>query len=177
MSDDWLAAANEERVWTYPLPARIKRPTAKGAGMARTCLRVAASGPDVEYKSCAGTVYVSLGYHRKGAGKKLPKALWVISRADECHTFCTSERRGWCDPDDQRWAVGKDAKRELGVGGERLAFFPRPTNTHDAWHGYPVSGKRGAAHRRRPPDEIVHQWYEEGWISFTTHERLIGGRL
>ncbi len=144
--------------------------------MAKNCHRVQASGSDVEYESCYGTPYLSLGYHRTPASTAHPKSLWVISRPDECHTFCTSERHDWVN-DDARWSVSKDAQRKIGAGGERLAYFPSRSNDHDPWHGYPVSGKRSAPHRRRPPDAIVQQWYAQGWISFTTHERLLGGRL
>jgi len=145
--------------------------------MARACRRVAAHDTDVEFESCLSTTYMSLGYHRSKATTKHVKAIWAIQRADECHTFCTSERSGWSDADGNRWAVSKDAARKLGVAGERLAFFPKRSNAHDPWHGYPVSGRKRAPQRRRPPDEIVHRWLQEGWISFTTHERLIGGRL
>lgn len=149
----------------------------EGEDVTRQCRRVAVHGENVEYESCLGTGYLSLGYHRSKAPKKHPKALWAIPRADECHTFCTSEGHGWSDDNGDCWAVAMDARRELGRNGERVAFFPEPTNDHDPWHGYPVSGRRSAPNRRRPPDGVVNQWYQEGWITFTTHARLIGGRL
>ncbi len=103
--------------------------------MARQCHRIAAHRQDVEYESCVGTPYMSLGYHRSPSPKKHPKALWLLARADECHTFCSAERHGWTDPVGDHWAVGKDAAREMGKNGERVAYFPARSNSHDPWHG------------------------------------------
>jgi len=146
--------------------------------MPRTCHRVAAHGRDVEYASCAGTAYLSLGYHRGRTTTAREKTLWIIPRADECHVFCSTEAPGSTDMNGDAWAISKDAARVFGENGERFAFFAKPVNAPtDPWHGYPVSGRKKAVTRRRPPDDVVAHWLQSGWISFTTHERILGGRL
>jgi hypothetical protein len=125
-----------------------------------------------------GNTVLSLHYHRSPSGThKGKKALWAIARDDECHTFCEAEIGKWSDAQGNYWAVSVDARVVLGRNDERLAFFDEPVNTPDPWHGYPVSGRRGSPARRRPPDELVACWLEQGRISHVAYERIITGRL
>jgi hypothetical protein len=101
----------------------------------------------------------------------------MIGRPDECHYFCIGNLSSWNDKDGNCWAISKDAQNILGTRGERVAFYQTPGNNRDPWHGYPVGGRRGLPIRRRPPDDVLRQWRDMGWITKVTFDRLIGGRL
>lgn len=139
----------------------------------RKCIQVRVEASGIIYRSCSATSYLSLAEHRGPSDTKHAKSVWKLSRPDECHTFCISELHGWLDKDGHRWAVASDGDGDLGTRGERLAFFWSPANQHDPWHGFPVSaGRRGMTFHRRPPDELIQKWEDDGLISFVTSQRL-----
>jgi hypothetical protein len=143
----------------------------------RVCTQESVSSSGITFRSCNGTEYISLNYHRSPSGTTYKKSIWDIPRPDECHFFCIGSILLWKDDGGNCWAIGKDAEVVMGTLGERLAFFPRPTNQTDPWHGFPVGGRRALPVHRRPPDGLLRQWLESKWITKTTYDRLLGGRL
>ena len=143
----------------------------------RSCRKIAVTGDGIEFISCAKSLYLSRHDHRSVTGTKNPKSIWQLSRANECHTFCGAQLQQWSDKDGDYWAVARDGQEDFGTRGERVAFFDAPVNNTDPWHGYPVGGKRGLPIQRTPPDELIERWYNNGWISYVTFSRLMGGRL
>jgi hypothetical protein len=151
--------------------------SSSGEIMQRRCTKQRIDPSGVHYLSCSGALYLSLNYHR-GSGKgRRGKSIWAIGRDAECHTFCEAEIGKWSDARANYWAVSVDARVQLGKNGERLAFFDAPVNVTDPWHGYPISGRPGSPTRRRPPDELVGRWLDEGRISYVTYDRILTGRL
>jgi hypothetical protein len=143
----------------------------------RTCHQEAVTRDGINYISCKGSRYLSLNYHRSPSGTTHLKSIWLIERADECHTFCEAEIFKWSDSEGNYWSVSKDAQVELGTRGERVAYFDKPQNSGEPFHGYPVGGRRGLPSIRKPPNDILGLWMETGRISYVTYSRLMGGRL
>jgi hypothetical protein len=83
----------------------------------------------------------------------------------------------WSDGNGNYWATSHDATLILGTRGERFALFDAPTNHIDPYHGYPASGRRDSANRKRPPDRLARRWLDEGHISHVTYQRILTGRL
>lgn len=149
----------------------------QAAVVSRVCRQTRVTADGIEFVSCNDSLYISLNYHRSVTSTTHRKSIWILSRPDECHTFCEAELRSWQDAKGDYWAISEDGKIEFGTLSERVAFFDSPQNVTDPWHGYPVSGRKGMPSRRRPPDIIIELWHSTGWISYVTYARLIGGRL
>jgi hypothetical protein len=143
----------------------------------RTCHQVEVTSDGINFITCKGSRYVSLNYHRSSSGTSHQKSIWLIARADECHTLCLAEIFGWLDSDGNYWSTSKDAQVELGTRGERVAFFGRPQNAGDPFHGFPVGGRHGLPAMRKPPSDMIKLWMDAGWISYVMYSRLMGGRL
>ena len=112
---------------------------------------------DPVYETCVPpATYQALHYHRPSSAFP-DKSKWAISQDEECHTFCVSTDRDWTDDAGSRWYVDGSGE-ELGTARERVAKFPRPSNTRDPWHGYPVSGRTGSVATLPVPREILTTW-------------------
>ena len=148
-----------------------------GVPTPRTCVQEGVSNSGVTFRSCNGAQYLSVNYHRSPSDTTYQKSIWKIPRHDECHFFCIGNISCWIDSGGNRWSISKDAGVVMGTRGERVAFYQQPVNQTDPWHGFPVGGKRALPMRRRPPDTLLRQWRESGWISAVTYDRLLGGRL
>lgn len=140
------------------------------------CEKVRTDSDGIMYRSCAGTSYRSVNYHRSPSGTRDTKSIWSISRHSECNIFCESEQKSWSDTDSNRWSVAGEKAQDFGTEGERLAFFPTPTNNTDAWHGFPVL-RRGRRPFRCPPDELLTKWLSEGRISYVDQQRILKARF
>jgi hypothetical protein len=143
----------------------------------RTCRRTGVTSDGISFISCNGSRVLSLNYHHSASGTSHPKSIWLVSRLEECHLFCEAEKFGWSDLNGNYWAVSEDAEIQLGSRGERIAFFSKPQNDGEAFHGFPVGGRRGLPTIRKPPDAILDLWLETERISYTTYARLMEGRL
>lgn len=129
----------------------------------RICVTSSAGARDPLYETCVPPDrYQSLHYHRTRASRQ-DKSHWNLSAGDECHSFCESTDHGWTDSTGSRWYVDANGK-EIGTSHERVATFPAPSNTTDPWHGYPVSGRRGADMSRPVPAEILEIWSTQGTV-------------
>lgn len=142
----------------------------------RSCKQTKVDNDGIHFASCQRTSYLSLNYHRSRTSTTNQKSLWQISREDECHTFCTAESKVWRDPQGNYWSVADSKASDFGTMGERLAFFPLPSNAEDSWHGFPVTTRRGVASNKWPPDDLVDKWHESGRISYTESQRILTRR-
>ena len=121
--------------------------------------------------------YLSLTKHRptsKGPGNKW--AASVLPR-DEYSIFSRSFVNGWQDDSGHLWGVEQDLVA-FGSNGECLAKFPRRSNVHDPWHGYPVSAtdpKRSREHR--PAPSLVRCWIDADVISKPQGARIRRGKV
>lgn len=135
---------------------------------------VQAGQPGIEFgPNGSGKRYLSLYAHR---GANYRKSMWAMPPPEEYRVFCSSDYGNWSDHGGNLWGIDDGGNTVLGLRGERLSKFPRPTNATNPWHGYPVSpmedGDRGA-----PPDLLVERWISTGVVSRTIGRRIQRGRL
>lgn len=151
--------------------------TTSATASTRSCSQTAVVADGIQFSSCQATPYLSINYHRSASGTKSEKALWNIARPEECHVFCTAEFHSWQDWLGNHWAVAASGEPDYGTQRERLAYFPKPANSADTWHGYPVDSRRGSKLRHAPPpDDLVRKWHESGRISFVDQQRILRRR-
>ena len=140
----------------------------------RRCRQGNISNDGLEFTACEGTPYLSLDYHQPFSQLRHVKSIWLLSRVDECHAFCEARLSHWSDQAGNYWTVTKDGdKRLLGDRGERMAFFPAPSDETDTWHGFPVGGGKDALpFKQRPPADLVQRWTQEQRISRVNRARI-----
>lgn len=144
--------------------------------MGKGCQQVQVDADGIRFTSCSDSEYISLHYHRSSSGTKAKKSCWIITRIDECHSFCDAEINQWIDPQGNLWFISEDAEVILGASTERIAFFDKPVNGGDPWHGYPVTSRRGFGHAK-PPQILLDRWLKDGRISSVIYDRIMGGRI
>ena len=111
------------------------------------------------------------GSHTKGTrgGKK---KLWDIPQNGQYYVFNYGDEQDWFDTIARGVVSFLDGCKEvLGKNGQRLAFFPKPANESDPWHGYPIGSDE------MEDDDLVELWYKEGYITYTTQQRILRGDL
>ena len=153
-----------------------KAHSAMGVRMGTQCAQVRVETHGILFSSCRSVSYLSINYHQSTTGTSNPKAIWAITRKQECDTFCESEVAQWIDASGNLWYISPDAQAILGTSKERMAFFDSPVNANDPWHGYPVSSRRGFGHAK-PPHALLDSWLKNGRISKVTYDRIMGGRI
>jgi hypothetical protein len=104
---------------------------------------------------------------------------WSASCSPACEydIFCDSEDNNWRDSRPHLWGL-QQGLAEIGQSGERIAKFPAPQNTTDAWHGYPVSAldpRREFEHRPEP--NLVLRWRLAGLIDEVDQARINRGKV
>ncbi len=102
-----------------------------------------------------GREYLCASRHRDW--KHPDKSTWLqsIVEQDESDFYEASENAGW-NVDGVHWWTSKDSTLKLGTANQRLAFFPKPTNTTDPAHGYPVTTYRNKDYT--VPESIIQKW-------------------
>lgn len=120
-----------------------------------------------------GKKYLSVYYHR--AMRPTHKSTWSpsVSPTQEYHVFWCADCGDWLHVDGSLWGIADRGNAELGTRGQRLCFFPRPSNTTDVWHGYPLSPADDG--RDPPPDSLVDKWENDGTVTRTWASRLRRG--
>jgi hypothetical protein len=116
-------------------------------------------------------MYISLYYHRNPhLGKHKSRWSKQVSQSAEYLIFVNADNRDWTASQGHYWGV-RDKGDTLGSDGERIAKFPRTTNSSDPWHGFPVSPADEPDHK--PPDAIIFRWHEEGFINRALRQRML----
>lgn len=96
------------------------------------------------------------------------KTRWTIPQHGQYYVFNYADERDWLDELARGlFSFCNKCNDVLGENGERLAFFPKPTNESDPWHGYPVFSEE------IQDKELVEKWNEAGEIDVTTKQRLL----
>lgn len=112
--------------------------------------------------TASGKTYLSMYAHRQPGNRK---STWSgsVPPVDEYGIFAAADAGGW-KADGHYWGVRDESGSALGMGGERLAKFPRNRVPIAPWHGYPVSAStsRGASF---PSDRLVERWIEQGTVT------------
>ena len=109
--------------------------------------------------------YHGASIHSTRGGRK---TRWSIPQNGQYYVFNYADERNWMDEKARGlFSFYNKCYTELGENGERLAFFPEPTNNNDPWHGYPVFS-----------DEIedmslIEKWADEDERDMTIMQRLL----
>jgi hypothetical protein len=126
-----------------------------------------------------GHKYRPMSYHGVKAKKSKDKSRWNHPVYAEYHVFNLADEhdgnigsdgiidRRWVDDDGKGlYSLVDDCKVILGKDNEeRFAYFRKPINTSDPWHGYPVDGLEIG-------EELIEYWYKKKIITESTYLRL-----
>ena len=124
-----------------------------------------------------GHYYQPAPYHNPSAQKRNDKTRWILNQSQQYEVFEIADtplggKTCWMN-DDQSGLYGMlDSCNEiLGKDNdERLAFFPKPSNQTDSWHGYPTDSDNLG-------DELIDFWHEQNLITDITYARLLRHQL
>lgn len=119
--------------------------------------------------------YISMHQHRQGGHQSRNR--WSASPVEEYALFATSHTAQWTCQERHNWAVSHGLM-PIGTNDECVAKFPRPSNSDDDRHGYPVSAqdhKRQWEHR--PPPDLTSAWVASGLISELQKNRIDKGKV
>lgn len=130
-----------------------------------------------------GHKYKPASYHGYKAKKTKGKTRWKYPVAAEYHVFNLAdehtEEMGADGIVDKRWinddnsglySMVDGCKEPLGIGEERLAFFPQTRNPNDPWHGYPIDSSNLGPN-------LVEHWYQSNLIDQNVYLRLLKRKL
>ena len=82
--------------------------------------------------------YKPVGYHNRGAAKRVDKSKWRLKLNEQYEVFRLADEGDWMDAESEGlYSIVDKGKEVLGENSERIAFFPKPQNDADPWHGYP----------------------------------------
>lgn len=121
--------------------------------------------------TAVGHHYKPIGYHNRVAAHRDEKNKWCLKRNEQYEVFRLADEENWLDDaPDGLYSIVDNGREVLGEKGERVAFFPKPQNENDTWHGYPKSN---------PPisDGLIERWYGEHVIDGIVYKRLMGHKL
>lgn len=106
----------------------------------------------------------------KKRGLNQSKSHWIYTGDGQ---FCVFDD---ADENDRRADAGllgldiEDKKlNQLGQDGEKVAFFPRPQNNTDPWHGHPCTMEKVGDDF----DEIITTMHQNEMINKSTYNKLI----
>jgi len=120
-----------------------------------------------------GHYYKPLRYHGRSAQPRAGKSRWCIKEGEQYLVFRPASEGDWSS---ERCAglfgIMRNGSVVLGSEGQRLAFFPEPTNKTDPWHGYPAT-----CADRQPGTDLIDRWASSGIITEHVRRKLEGGRL
>lgn len=116
----------------------------------------------------SGKMYLCARWHR-GAGSPAHKTSWIIPEAEEYAVFCCADDQVWRDKPGNYWGIKNG--EALGENDERVAKFPVPQNSHDPWHGYPVSTGKD-----KPPIKLINLWRDQSRITRALAKRMKQGK-
>ncbi len=106
----------------------------------------------------------------KKRGLNQAKTHWIYTADGQ---FCVFDDADMSEREVEIGLLGLDIAdkklRRLGQGGERVAFFPRPQNENDSWHGYPCSMDDIGDDF----DDIISLLQKDGVINKSTFNKLI----
>jgi len=96
-----------------------------------------------------------------------------LKKNEQFEVFKVSDENKWeCNSNDGIFSILSNGEIILGENEERLAFFPKPTNTNDAWHGYPI-----VSSEYEPSETLVDKWLEDEIIDNRVYIKLLKGQI
>ncbi len=117
--------------------------------------------------------YLPVTYHNKTATVNKHKTTWVLRQNEQYEVFKVSDENKWfCKNRNGLFSILDNGEVVMGSNEERLSFFPKPANTNDPYHGYPVdSGEYELS------TELVDKWLEEEIIDTRLHIKILKGQI
>ncbi len=117
-----------------------------------------------------GHYYQAVYYHSQKAKTNAHKTKWKLIAPKQYEVFSVA--------DGDKVEFYKEAERGLygfldkmsvilGTGEERIAFFPRPKNKPEAWHGYPITSADISN------DDIIQGWLDQNMITTPMYRKLL----
>jgi hypothetical protein len=124
-----------------------------------------------------GHRYQPISYHSRTARprRKSNKSRWSIREDHEYEVFrLADEPAPWwyCADSDALFSVVDHGTVQLGLDGERIAKFPRPTNAPDPWHGFPVLSEDSS-----PGERLLDLWIKTAVIPEHVRRKIEAGKL
>ena len=121
--------------------------------------------------------YLPMAYHNPTALKRSDKTRWALPQDQQYEVFEIADTPiedvpCWMN-DDQSGLYGMidGCEKVLGKDNEEhLAFFPKPANAIDPWHGYPTDSMDLG-------DDLIKFWLEKKLISKIIYGRLMRHEL
>lgn len=118
-------------------------------------------------------------HHRTSRKKNASKWESVIKEkenfdiADFGNFSKTLGNQSWEDDNQNLWGFLPDFE-VVGTRGEQFGFFPKPTNTHDRWHGYPIIPFKGG---HNISSNLLEVWIDQELIDSDDVSTLMGGKI
>lgn len=117
--------------------------------------------------------YKPVNYHNKAAAPNRHKTTWVLNQHEQFEVFRVSDENKWfCKNSKGLFSILENGKLIMGSNEERLSFFPKPINTTDPYHGYPVDSSE-----YEPCTELVDKWLDDKVIDDRLHIKILKGQI
>lgn len=120
-----------------------------------------------------GKFYLAVPYHNRNASLNPMKSRWCLDEDQQYEVFRVAEEA------DVFYQVNKaligllcDCTVILGMNSERLSKFPCPTNSTDAWHGFPIRSNEIDL-----DEGLLDRLVSAGIISRITRSRIVRGKI
>ena len=113
-------------------------------------------------------------YHNKTAAKNKHKSKFILKINEQYEVFRVADEAFWiCSRNNSCLFSILDGGNEIfGTWDERLAYFERPQNNGDAWHGYPVLSSDIEI-----SEELLDLWQSTNIISLKIRKKIAKGEL
>jgi hypothetical protein len=117
--------------------------------------------------------YFPVHYHNKTAKSNPDKTKWCLKKNEQYEVFKISDESKWaCEENDGLFGILDDGNVMLGMGEERLSYFPKPANTNDDWHGFPVNSGEF-----EPSKKLVKKWHKNKIIGDRMMIKILKGEI
>lgn len=122
-------------------------------------------------KNC--NYYFPVHYHNKTAKDRPDKTKWRLKKNEQYEVFRISDESKWaCDENDGLFGILNEGNVLLGMGEERLSYFPNPANENDDWHGFPINSGEF-----EPSKNLVDKWHKDEIISYRMKIKILKGEI
>ena len=116
-----------------------------------------------------GHYYKAVYYHSQKAKKNAHKTKWKLIAPKQYEVFrvADGDKVEFYKAESGLFGFVDRMSVILGAGEERIAFFPRPQNETEAWHGYPITSSDISN------DDIIQRWHDHNMITTPMYRKLL----
>lgn len=117
--------------------------------------------------------YKPVPYHNKSAKPKKDKTKWVLKQNEQYEVFRVSDEKKWfCSDRNGLFSILENGEVVMGANEERISFFPKPINTNDPFHGFPVDSCE-----YEPSTKLIDRWLKDKIIDDRLHIKILKGQI